>query len=170
MQAIANVFVKVFNWVHDKIAKIFNAIVTTIVNDFVHAINNVIGFFEDLVNGIVSAVNLLVRVANKVSPTPIDYVGEIHLGRVSYMATGGVVTRPTQAIVGEGKYNEAVIPLGNSPQLNEMLDKFADKVNNQPVNVNVIIGGKQWDAEVYKAAERGKSVVGTQFLGSKVKV
>ena len=170
VQAIANVFVKVFNWVRNAIAKIFNAIVTNIVNAFVHAINNVIGFFEDLVNGIVSAVNLLVRVANKVSPTPIDYVGEIHLGRVSYMATGGVVTRPTQAIVGEGKYNEAVIPLGNSPQLNEMLDKFADKVNNQPVNVNVIIGGKKWDAEVYKAAERGKSAVGTQFLGSKVKV
>lgn len=44
------------------------------------------------------------------------------------LATGGVVTGPTFALVGEGKYDEAVIPLGNSPQMAEMQRGIAERV------------------------------------------
>lgn len=87
-----------------------------------------------------------------------------------FMASGGVATGPTRAVVGEGKYDEAVIPLGNSPQLNEMLDKFANKVSDRPVEVKVIIGDKEWDAFTYKSAQRGASRVGATPLGSVVHV
>ena len=87
-----------------------------------------------------------------------------------FMASGGVATGPTRAVVGEGKYDEAVIPLGNSPQLNEMLDKFASKVSDRPVEVRVVIGDKEWDAFTYKSAQRGASRVGATPLGSVVHV
>lgn len=87
-----------------------------------------------------------------------------------FMASGGVATGPTRAVVGEGKYDEAVIPLGNSPQINEMLDKFASRVSNRPVEVKVLIGDKEWDAFTYKSAQRGANLVGATPLGSVVNV
>lgn len=44
------------------------------------------------------------------------------------LATGGVATGPTFAMIGEGKYNEAVVPLGNSPQFKSMKESIAEKV------------------------------------------
>ena len=44
------------------------------------------------------------------------------------MATGGVVDQPTVAMIGEGRYNEAVVPLGNSPQFKEMKRDIASEV------------------------------------------
>lgn len=44
------------------------------------------------------------------------------------MATGGVVTKPTFALIGEGKYNEAVLPLGNSPQMRNLKNDIANAV------------------------------------------
>lgn len=43
-------------------------------------------------------------------------------------ATGGVVTGPTFALVGEGKYDEAIVPLGNSPQMAELQKGIAEQV------------------------------------------
>ncbi len=44
------------------------------------------------------------------------------------MATGGVVSSPTIAMVGEGKYPEAVVPLGDSPQFTAMKSDIANAV------------------------------------------
>lgn len=44
------------------------------------------------------------------------------------MASGGVVDQPTIAMIGEGRYNEAVVPLGNSPQFTEMKMDIAAEV------------------------------------------
>ncbi|MCL2061032.1 MAG: hypothetical protein FWH03_00190 [Firmicutes bacterium] len=44
------------------------------------------------------------------------------------MATGGVVDSPTMAMVGEGRYPEAVVPLGESPQFAEMKADIANAV------------------------------------------
>ena len=44
------------------------------------------------------------------------------------MATGGVVSSPTVAMVGEGKYPEAVVPLGSSPQFASMKSDIANAV------------------------------------------
>ena len=46
-------------------------------------------------------------------------------------ATGGIVSKPTFAMIGEGKYNEAVVPLGNSPQFTSMKESIADTVVNK---------------------------------------
>ena len=79
-------------------------------------------------------------------------------------ATGGVVTRPTSAIIGEGIYDEAVIPLGNSPQMETMLNRFAEIAAGQQGGgetvVKVYIGDKEWDAFTYESAQRGQRIVG----------
>lgn len=47
---------------------------------------------------------------------------------VPAMATGGVVDGPTVALVGEGRYPEAVIPLGDSPQFRDMKSEIVASV------------------------------------------
>lgn len=44
------------------------------------------------------------------------------------MATGGIVTGTTIAMIGEGKYPEAVVPLGDSPQFTSMKADIANAV------------------------------------------
>lgn len=86
-------------------------------------------------------------------------------GSATAFATGGVVTQPTMALIGEGRHDEAVIPLGNSPQMEQMLNKFAQIAATQgsaTPRVNVYIGQDQFDAYTYKAAERGRVLVGKQ--------
>ena len=51
------------------------------------------------------------------------------------MATGGVVSSPTMALVGEGRYPEAVVPLGESPQFANMKADIANAVI-QGMNAN----------------------------------
>lgn len=46
------------------------------------------------------------------------------------LAAGGIVAAPTLALVGEGKYPEAVIPLGQSPQFQSMKEGIASEVVN----------------------------------------
>lgn len=41
------------------------------------------------------------------------------------MSTGGVVDQPTVAMIGEGRYDEAVVPLGNSPQFRAMKEDIS---------------------------------------------
>ena len=47
---------------------------------------------------------------------------------IPQMAEGGVVDQPTVAMIGEGRYDEAVVPLGNSPQFTTMKADIADEV------------------------------------------
>jgi hypothetical protein len=44
------------------------------------------------------------------------------------MAKGGVVSAPTVALIGEGRYKEAVVPLGSSPQFKTMKEDIANEV------------------------------------------
>lgn len=102
-------------------------------------------------------------------------VGRVTLGRIPEvaLANGGVVNSPTEALIGEGRYSEAVIPLENSPQMLDLIDKIADKVNSvsqaapqsEPVMVKVYIGGKEFDSQVYKAYQRAERSRGAAIFG-----
>jgi hypothetical protein len=60
------------------------------------------------------------------------------------MATGGVISSPTVAMVGEGRYPEAVVPLGDSPQFTSMKADIANAVVQAmtAMNAGKDIGGK----------------------------
>lgn len=79
-------------------------------------------------------------------------------------ANGGVVTGPTRALVGEAGKPEMIMPLGDSPQMNDFINKIVDKVGNsgKETVVKVYIGDREWDAFTYESAQRGKQLVGAQ--------
>ena len=64
------------------------------------------------------------------------------------MATGGVVSKPTMALVGEGKYPEAVVPLGDSPQFTNMKAEIANAVLQGLTAMNYGSGGGSAPSEI----------------------
>ena len=164
-----------------------------IVNVFVGIGNLILDIFEGVINGIIWLLNSLIEVMwqalqalinvilgaidgiagilgfdlNLKLDVQVPDIPSVSIPRIPKMASGGVVTGPTHAIIGEGKYDEAVIPLGDSPQMNDLINKIAEAIdkddpNPQPVEVKVYIGDREYDAYTYKASERGKKVVGKQ--------
>ena len=101
-------------------------------------------FFKDFVNVIISGVNTLIKGLNKVSFDIPDWVPAIggnkfgfNIPLIPKLAQGGVIDKPTLAMVGEaGK--EAVMPLENNTA---WIDKLADKLSGkmQASNVNYTI-------------------------------
>ena len=151
-----------------------------IVNIFVGIGNSIISIFELAINGVISVTNLVVSL---VLGSVLDLVNNIFQGlnwaaglvgldlhisisdttlqippltipRIPEMASGGVVTSPTYALIGEGRYDEAVIPLGNSPQMAELVDQIVqalDKKNSESSDLPVIEAHIYLDnREVYK--------------------
>lgn len=73
--------------------------------------------------------------------------GNVLRGGFRAFATGGIVTQPTLGLVGEGKYNEAVVPLPDGRAIPVDLQSVAES----PIMVEVV-----WTADVAKAiAEAG---------------
>ena len=62
------------------------------------------------------------------------------------------------ALMGEGRYDEAVIPLGNSPQMKELVNQISEatrsKSSDQPIQVQVFIGNEQVAEYMYRANKR----------------
>lgn len=130
-------------------------------------VNWVLGIIETLVNSVGSAAASIGESFGKDWGWTVSMSIDSSKLQIPKLATGAVVSRPTLAMIGEGNYNEAVVPLGNSPQLNEMLNKFAEKVgtNNQPTEVRVFIGDTEWDTFTYKSAQRGAKKLGAPVIG-----
>jgi hypothetical protein len=115
----------------------FGAVVRTVVN-------GVAGYFEFLANAYINMINLVIKGINLIKPgKDIGTIGQVSFGRLSggddggngganpagldykAMATGGVVTSPTMALIGEAG-PEAVIPL----------DKMGGMGGGVTINVN----------------------------------
>ena len=56
-------------------------------------------------------------------------------------ANGGMVSKPTIGLVGEGKYNEAIVPLPDGKSIPVVMGKGMGQSNNVVVNVNVDSNG-----------------------------
>lgn len=92
------------------IQDIFGGIFEGIVSIGKGVINGII----DLINGFLGGLNEVGNFVNDVTGGSIDF----SIGKIPHLAEGGVVSRRqggTLAVVGEGRYDEAVVPL--SPQI-----------------------------------------------------
>lgn len=163
-------------------SKAWSGIVTVFKNVFglmKDILKGVINVCIDLLNGLVSAVWNAVRgIINGVGSIA-QQIGEL-LGkknwgwkltarppRIPHLKTGGVVTGPTYALVGEGGKDEAVIPLDNSPQMAQLVQQIADAVRdiprgggsgstNQPIEVRVFLDSR----EITSAQNRNNRMYG----------
>lgn len=101
-------------------------------------------FFKDFVNVIISGVNALIKGLNKVSFDIPDWVPAIggnkfgfNIPLIPKLAQGGVIDKPTLAMVGEaGK--EAVMPLeNNTAWIDKLADKLSGKMQANNVTYNI---------------------------------
>lgn len=101
-------------------------------------------FFKGFVNFIIKGVNTVIKGLNKVKfdiPDWVPVIGGKEFGfkikEIPLLAKGGIVDKPTLAMVGEaGK--EAVMPLeNNTAWLDKLADKLSSKMGNSNVNYTI---------------------------------
>ena len=68
--------------------------------------------------------------------------GNVLPGGFQAFATGGIVTGPTLGLVGEGRYNEAVIPLPDGKSVPVDLGGLSGGMSSAPIMVNVSVDAK----------------------------
>lgn len=105
------------------------------------------GILKGVVNAIIDVLNSMIRGINKINFKVPDWVpvlgGEkvgLNVPTIPKLAKGGIVTSPTQAIIGEAG-REAVLPLENNlGYLDELADKINSRGGNQPTQVIIKLG------------------------------
>jgi phage-related minor tail protein len=87
--------------------------------------------------------------------------GGIAYGGFTAFANGGVVTGPTLGLVGEGRYNEAVIPLPDGKSVPVQLSggDGGNQINSN-ITVNVSNGQAQSNATGSNSSELGRKIEG----------
>ena len=145
-QNICNIFGNVAGWFREKFTgaweavknvfstggKIFDGIkegilngLKTIVNAIISGINKVIAI---PFNGLNSALRKIKSV-DILGVRPFNFINTIGVPQIPRLAKGGVISQPTQAIIGEAG-REAVVPLENNLEwLDILADKIASKID-----------------------------------------
>lgn len=129
-RGIVNVFAGLFNSIASIVVAVVNVVITVInglISLVYNAVVSLINLVANAINGIANTLGFTLSLGIDAEAPQIPYISAPRVG----MATGGVVTGPTQALIGEGAYDEAVIPLGNSPQMKQFADSVADRVNSE---------------------------------------
>ena len=112
------------------------AVFSSIFNQFSEKTKQIIGIIGTLVAALtIGAMAWMAYHSARTLGIAVPVIGAaIGLGIASIkaaipaLATGGIVDQPTVAMIGEGKYSEAVVPLGNSPQFKTMKEDIAASV------------------------------------------
>lgn len=135
--AITSVFSNVrgfFSGVWNTIVSVFGSVGSAVGNaiggTFKSVINGVLRGAIGIVNGFIRSINNAVGAINKIPGVNIGKLGELGIPQ---LATGGIVTGPTLALIGEGSESEAVLPLS---KLKALLDENgSDNINNEPIEI-----------------------------------
>lgn len=136
-KGISDIFMSVWNG----IMKMFNGGGTI----FGGIVDGISGIFKTIINGLISGINIILSsplnflngILNTIRAISImgikPFAGlwgqnPVPIPQIPKLATGAVATGPTVAQIGEGRYSEAVIPLGQSPQFADMKKDIANMV------------------------------------------
>lgn len=136
---IVNTFNNALRFIRDiwnKIVSIFQTVGAmvgnAIGNSFRAVINGIVRGAVGIINGLIDAINGAVDVINNIPGVELGKIGRLP---VPQLASGGVVTSPTLAMIGEGRESEAVIPLS---KLDSMLEgDTKNGGNNYTIEVNM---------------------------------
>lgn len=131
---------------------------------------SVMNIVKGVVNGIVSAINVAIRAINKIKVNIPKWVPEFggktigfNLKEIPKLATGGIVDKPTLAMVGEAG-REVVMPLENNTQ---WIDKLADKLSGKmgTSNITNIVNNKFEKMETTRHALHKANLETKRILG-----
>lgn len=117
--------------------------------------------FSPLASGFKSAINTVIRGWNNLSfsipSVDVPGFGQVGGGTIStpnipLLASGALATGPTLAVVGEGRYSEAILPLGD-PRVDALLASAlgragASRPQESNTNSDVISGGSIGDVHL----------------------
>ena len=125
-----------FKGVWDKITGVFTEIGVTI-SDAISgtvgkAINAVLGTAVSIINGFISAINTAIGIINEIPGVDIDKLDKLD---VPELAEGGIATRATGAIVGEGSEPEAIMPLS---KLGSMISRYIKSARENEDTVTIL--------------------------------
>jgi hypothetical protein len=131
-------------------------------------VNGVAGYFEFMANAYIKMINLVIKGINLIKPgKDISPIGSVSFGRLGgedsggntgsargfeAMATGGIVTSPTMALIGEAG-PEAVIPLNKAGGLGM----------NITVNAGLVSTPDQIGQDIIAAIQKAQRRSGTVF-------
>ena len=157
---IVTVFKNVFGLIQD--------ILKGIVNVCIDLLNGLVGAVWNAVRGIINGVGSIVQqIGELLGKKSWGWKLTAQPPKIPHLKTGGVVTGPTYALIGEGGKDEAVIPLDNSPQMAQLVQQIADAVRdiprgggsgstNQPIEVRVFLDSR----EITSAQNRNNRMYG----------
>ena len=111
-------------------------------------------------NLIIRGINWLIKGANKIHFDTPDWAPGIggktfgiNIPQIPLLAKGGVISQPTQAIIGEAG-REAVVPLENNMEwLDILADKLANKIGTSGTN-NIYLDGRLIQRQIAKHKEQ----------------
>lgn len=110
MSGVANVFSSAWKGIVSIASSILGGIKDAVggaINTAISVVKGVINGAIGIVNGIIGGINTVIEIVNAIPLVP-----DISLiPKIPYLAAGGVTTGPTLAVIGEGKEQEAVLPL-----------------------------------------------------------
>lgn len=153
-EGIKTSFSSVWNWILRAFSKggsIFGGVVEGVANVFKTMVNAIIRGTNSIIAVPFKALNGMLNSIRNISILGISPFknlwghSPIGIPNIPQLAKGGVVTSSVLANIGEGRYNEAVVPLGNSPQFTNMKQDIADSVIE---GLNQVFGNQKDDTEV----------------------
>ena len=137
--AVGSFFTGIWESIKEIFANVGSSIAEAIGGTVKKAINTVLSVAVGIINGFISAINFAIGVINMIPGVEINKLSELE---VPQLARGGIVDRPTYAMIGEaGK--EAVMPLErNTGWIDQLAGKIAEKIGggNGEINLTVKLG------------------------------
>lgn len=118
----------VFNGIIDFVCNVFTGNWSdawdTVKSVFTSVFNGLLSVAKAPINGVIQLINLMIKGLNAVSFSVPDWIPGIggktfslDIPEIPALAKGGVVTKPTTALIGEGHEPEAVLPLSKLDSL-----------------------------------------------------
>lgn len=166
--AIVSIFGGLAGWfrgIWNGIVGIFGSVGVSIGNAiggaFKGAINGVLGFVSGMINGFINSINWATGIINAIPGVHIPKIPNLNIPQ---LAEGGIATKATLAMIGEGSEPEAVIPLSKLSQFlkNSMDEKGAGASSsgntpqiNQTVNLTNGIDIDQYNRSLVQQMRRG---------------
>lgn len=188
---LANVFTSAFNGIVEIVSSVWNRIkyhFTQIIdfvknifsgewsaawenvkNIFANVFGGLVGLAKAPINAIISLINKAFSAIGSVSVSIPDWVPgmggqtfSFEMPQIPMLANGGVVTKPTTALIGEGAESEAVLPLSKLESLLADHSSSAGSSNitiNFNPTINVTTDGNSGDAydQIRRALAEGSS-------------
>lgn len=138
---VGEAIMNAFQFAYDAVTGLFSGISEW----FGGILEGVVSVFKGAVNGVISVANFAINGLNKINIDIPDWVPGIggknfglNIPNIPMLAKGGIVTKPTLAMVGEGNESEAVLPISKLKAFIGETGGGNSTTNNNKENIQVI--------------------------------